>query len=375
MVVGVLHEAGVDLHLAGECRLELGGHVVPGRNLSRSFCELRLGGHHPQLLLPRDGFLTQRVPARVEAAAVFVRPLRRNVVRRVRGPGGVVHEEGLVGHQRLLLAHPVDRVVRHVLGEVVALLGSAVGLDRHRVLVDGRGVLVRLTADEPVEVLESAAPRPRIERPHGARLPHRHLVALAELRGGVAVERQGLGERRRRLRPHRAVARRGRGDLRDAAHPDRVVVAAGEERLAGRRAERRRMEAVVLEAVCGESFGGRRVERAAERTRRGEADVVDQDDQHVRRTLGRAQQLDRRERRVRVLRVVGGEADVLASGIGRTSRCSGVSGMRLSPRTWGAFIVTDRGAVGSSPQRDEPRFHPAGVMSSAMAQARIERRC
>ncbi len=37
------------------------------------------------------------------------------------------------------------------------------------------------------------------------------------------------------------------------------------------------------------------------------------------------------------------------SGIGRTSRCSGLSGMRLSPRTWGAFIVTDRGAVAHRP--------------------------
>ena len=33
VVVRVLEEAGVDLHLAGEHRLQLVGHVVPGRDL------------------------------------------------------------------------------------------------------------------------------------------------------------------------------------------------------------------------------------------------------------------------------------------------------------------------------------------------------
>ena len=132
------------------------------------------------------------------AALVLVRPLRPHVVRGVGRARGVVDEERLVGHQRLLLLDPVDGVVGHVLGEVVALLGRPVGLDGHRVLVDRRRVLVRLAADEAVEVLEAGAGRPRIERAHGARLPHRHLVALAELRGRVAVQLQRLGERRAR---------------------------------------------------------------------------------------------------------------------------------------------------------------------------------
>ena len=80
-----------------------------------------------------------------------------HVVRGVRRARRVVDEERLVGHQRLLLADPVDGVVGHVLGEVVALLGRPVGLDRHGVLVDRRRVLVRLAADEAVEVLEAAS--------------------------------------------------------------------------------------------------------------------------------------------------------------------------------------------------------------------------
>ena len=73
---------------------------------------------------------------------------------------------------------------------------------------------------------------------------------------------------------------------------------------ARRRAERRRVEAVVLEPVRREALGGRRRARAAEGARGAEADVVEQDDQHVRRAGRRPQRLDRRERRLRVLRVL-----------------------------------------------------------------------
>ena len=93
----------------------------------------------------------------------------------------------------------------------------------------------------------AAAGRPGVERAHRARLPGGHLVALAELRRGVAVEAQDLGERRAGLRADRAVAGRRRGELGDGAHPDRVVVAAGQQRLAGRRAHRGGVEARELE--------------------------------------------------------------------------------------------------------------------------------
>ena len=204
-------------------------------------------------------------------------------MRRVRRARREVHEERLVGHERLLLAHPLDRLVGHVLGEVVALLRRRLGLDRRRALVDGRVVLVRLAADEAVEVLEAAAAgRPGVERAHRARLPDRHLVALAELRRRVAVQQQRLRQRRAGVGTDRAVAGRRGGELGDDAHPDRVVVAPGQQRRPRRRAERRRVEAVVLQAVPGQPLGRRRRARPAERARRGEADVVEQDDEHVR---------------------------------------------------------------------------------------------
>ena len=226
-------------------------------------------------------------------------------MRRVRGARREVDEERLVGHQRLLLADPLDRLVRQVLGEVVALLGRAVGLDRDRVAVQRRRPLIRLRPHEPIEVLEPAAGRrPRVERPHRARLPHRHLMALAELRRRVAVELQRLGQRRGRVRTHRAVAGRRRRDLGDPAHPDRVMVAPGQQRLPRRRAQRRRVEAVVLQPGGSQALRRRRRARTAERARGAEADVVEQHHDDVRRPRRRPQRLDRRKRRIRILGVI-----------------------------------------------------------------------
>ena len=264
MVVGVLHEPRVDLHLAREDRLHLVGRLVPSRDLGGARRQLRVLRDRSELLLPLERLLSELVPALVELALVLVGPLGRDVVRRVGCAGRVVDEERLVRHQRLLLADPVDRMIRHVLREVIALLGRTVGLDRHGVLVDRRRVLVRLAADEPVEVLEAAAGRPGVERAHRARLPDGHLVALAELRCRVTVQLQRLGERGGRLRPDRVVAGRRRRDLGDAAHADGVVVAPGEQSLPRRRAERRRMEAVVAKPFVGEPFEARRVAGPAE---------------------------------------------------------------------------------------------------------------
>ena len=212
------------------------------------------------------------------------------MVRRVAGAGREIHEERLVGHQRLLLAGPLDRLVRHVLGEVVALLRRLLRLDWRRALVDGRVPLVGFAADEAVEVLEAAAAgRPLIERAHRAGFPHRHFMALAELRRRVAIELERHGERCLVLRQHRRVARRRRRDFADAAHVDRVVVAPGQQRLPRRRAQRRRVEAVELEAVLGQALGSRRVNRTAEGARRGKADVVEEHDEDIGRALRRPQ--------------------------------------------------------------------------------------
>jgi hypothetical protein len=315
MMVGVLEECGIDLHLAREDRPQVFRGRVPGRNLVRPRRQDRIRGDDAQLFLARERLLAQLVPALIELALVFLDPVLRHVVRRVAGAGREVHEERLVGHQRLLLARPLDRLVRHVLGEVVALLGRLLGFDRRRAFVDRRIPLVGFAAEEAIEVFEpAAARRPLIERPHRARLPHRHFVALAELRRRVAIELERHGERRFVLRQHRRVTRRRGRDFADRPHVDRVVVASSQHRLPRRRAQRRRVEAVELEAVFRETLGGRRVNRTAECARCGKANVIEKHDENVGRALRRPQTLDRRKLRGRILGIVGGQPDVLLVG-------------------------------------------------------------
>ncbi len=315
VMVGVLHEARVHLHLPGEDRLHLVRRVVPGGDLGRPLRQLRVFRDDAQLLLALERLLTDLVPALVELPLVLRRPLGRDVMRRVGRARRVVDKERLVRHQRLLLTDPVDCTIRHVLREVVALLGCTVRLDRDGAVVDRRRVLVRLAADEAVEVLEAAAAGgPGVEWAHRARFPHRHFVALPELRRRVAVQLERLGQRRRRLRPDRAVAGSGGRDLRDSAHADGVVIAAREQGLPRRGAERRRVEPVVLEPVCGQPFEGRSVARAAECARGAEARVVEQHDEDVRRALRRPERLDRRKVGVRILGVEGGQTDVVPVG-------------------------------------------------------------
>jgi hypothetical protein len=170
--------------------------------------------------------------------------------------------------------------------------------------------LVGLTADESIKILEAAtATRPTIERAHWARFPDWHFMALAELRGRVAVELQDFRKRRGGVGAHRVLAGRARCKLGDRAHADRMVVAPAQHRLACGRAKRGGMEAVVLEPGRRKLLEVRGLARAAECRRRAKADIVDQDDHHIRRTLRRPQGLDLRELGIRVFGVKRRQSD------------------------------------------------------------------
>src|SRR4029453_16678840 len=97
--------------------------------------------------------------------------------------------------------------------EIVPFLGCLFRLDRDRSFSQ-RGIpLVRLAAEEAIEVVEAHVARPLPVRSHRARLPGRYLVTLAEMRRAVAMQIQNLGERRSGVRPDRVVARRRGGEL------------------------------------------------------------------------------------------------------------------------------------------------------------------
>ncbi len=290
VVVGVLREAGVHLHLAGVERLEVVGHIVPGREGFVARRQLGVGGHDAEGLLTGERLLAQTVPALVELTLVLGRPGLAHVMRRVAAAGREVGEERLLGILGADVVEPLDRLVRHGVRQVVRVgLIAVARIDADDLLVLGedRVVLAGAATEEPVEVLESPADRPAIERTGRPLESVGGQVPLPEGRRAVPVVAQDAREGRRVARKGGGVAGIATGELAHGAEADRVAVAAGQQGRPCRRADGRDMEPVVADTALGDPRVVRGLDRAAERARVAEAGVVDQDEQHVRGALGR----------------------------------------------------------------------------------------
>ena len=292
--VRVLAVPRVHLHLPRVQPLLVFRERIPGweRGIARG--QLRLGRDHAQPLLPLERLLPVGIPAAVELPPIPGRPLLGHVVRRVRAPGGEVHEPRLT---RILGAHivqPPDRLVRHVIGEVVLLAVLALRHpDRLVVLGDDRVPLAGLTAQEPPEVVEAPPVRPPAERARRALLAIRRQVPLTERGRAVAVLLQHLRERCAVLRNERRIPGETTGQLADRPETDRVVVAAGQQRRPGRRAQRGHMESVVPDTLVSDACHGGRGDRPAERARLTEPRIIDQHQQHIGCALRRSDMPDK----------------------------------------------------------------------------------
>src|ERR1700736_3473757 len=77
-----------------------------------------------------------------------------------------------------------------------------------------------------------------------------------------------------------------------------MVVTAGKQGCAGWRAERSSVELVVAQPLAGEAVGSGHAHRPTEGARHAESHVVNEDDEHVRRTGGRRDLEARRSLRV-----------------------------------------------------------------------------
>ena len=152
--------------------------------------------------------------------------------------------------------------------------------------------LARPAAEDPVEVLESPAVRPAVERPGGTLLAVGRQVPLAEGRGAVPVVLEDPRQRRAVAWKGRGIAGEPTGELADRTEPDGVVVPPSQQRRPRWRAERRDMEPVVAQPALGHARVVGRLDRPAEGARVAVARIVDEDQQHVRRPLGRRRMPD-----------------------------------------------------------------------------------
>ena len=212
---------------------------------------------------------------------------------RVGGAGGEIGEDRPVRGDRFLLADPADAVVGQVARQLVALFGRLVRFDRRRAAVERREELVRLAADEPVEIVEPHVGRPAVERAGGGGLVVGDVVVLAEPGRGVAVLVQDLGDGGGAVGNEPAVPGIAAGNFLDDAGADAVVVAPGQQRGARRRAEGGGVEGAVAQPVLRQPLQRRALDRPAEGAQPAEPDVIEQHQQDVRRAGRRL--LGRRE--------------------------------------------------------------------------------
>ncbi|MCY1224524.1 hypothetical protein D9M72_366850 [compost metagenome] len=189
--IGMLHEAGVDLHQARLVALLLGAEAVPGGEFRGAGGKPGILGNEPERLLAGEGFFAVAIPAGVELALVLVRPLCADLVRSVHGARRPVEEEGFVRCVGLLVLQPVHGLLGEVLAEVVARITGR--LDRRGVAVQARLVLRGFAGQEAVEMLEPVASGPGVEGAGRTGVAGRGVVPFAEGRGAVAVLLEYLG--------------------------------------------------------------------------------------------------------------------------------------------------------------------------------------
>ena len=189
--------------------------------------------------------------------------------------------------------------------------------------------MIRVTADEPVEILEAHAEWPLVERPDRAGLEGRCIMVLAEPRGGVTIIQQDAADGRLVFRDDTVVAGEARGLLGDHAEAGRVMIAPGNQCGARRRTRRGGVSVIVAQPRLRDAIHRWRRDDAAERDRHAETRVVGHNQQNIWRLLRRNNA--RRPPRFRLEGIILDHAAKLR--IGRRQLFS-ANGCRGAGRTW-----------------------------------------
>ncbi len=298
VMIGVAQEGREALHEARGDALLVPRERVPCRHPLGARRELGPLGQQPELLLAGEGRLPPRVPAGVEVAAVPLDPVRRRVMGRVAGARAEIEKERLVRIGGLQVGDELDRPVGDVLAEVVAVLPRP--RRRHPVaVVHERGrELVRLAAEEAVETIEAASQRPPFARRAEVALVIRRQMPLADRVRAVAERSEHFGKEAVLLADTSVVPGESGREIGDPAHTDAVVIAPREDAGARRGAERGRVEVRVAQPVRRQPVERGGCDVGTEAAELCEPHVVEQHDQHVRRSRGRAHRVRPPRRRL-----------------------------------------------------------------------------
>ena len=369
MVVGVGDEPGVDLHEPGVQPLLVDGQRLPHRHVRVVRGQCGALGDDPQVDLALVDDLPVLVPPRVELPRVLVGPLLGHVVRGVPGAGGVVEEERLVRGGGVRVLDELDRLVRQVRTQVVTVLGQRGLLDLMVVIGQLRVPLVGLPTQEPVVPLEPPPQRPPVERAGRSRVLRRGQVPLAHAERVVAQRQQHLREHPPIEGQDTVVPRVPGRSLGDARQPQGMVIAPGQNGPTRRGAQGRGVHVRVPQPLGRQAVEHRSLHQAPERRQLTEADIIEDEEHHVRRALRRARGL-RPRRAGRIGRPADDPRERRALRVGADGHDS--------PRDL-EFDRVNHSPTYSAPGRDPPRWRdprdPKRQPSRPMDQSATVRHC
>ncbi len=282
LLVRMRQEASKTFHEAGGDRPVPAAQGIPGRHPGRP--RRQDGGRREQAereLAGKDP-VAPGVPAEVEPAAISLEPAARWLVRGVAGAGGEVQEERLGCVDRPQVGQELDRAIREIRGQVIAVLDRSGRPDAVVVVIERGHELARLAPMKAVPAVEPARQWPGRSRRGHVRLVLGRQVPLADGVGGVASGPQDLRQvavLAWRLAP---VTRIANGQVGHPAHPAAVMVAAGQQ--AGPRggAQRRGVEVREPDPARGQTVDHRRLDVRAVAAELGVADIIEHDQEHVR---------------------------------------------------------------------------------------------
>ncbi|GAA0000873.1 hypothetical protein BRDID11002_08730 [Bradyrhizobium diazoefficiens] len=287
MAIGMVEHAGEGCLQAREDAALVRGMLLPGLHAVVARGHPRCRRHEAHRPLARQALLPFDVPAVREGRVVAPDDIGGRLMRRMAGAQRDPGEPGNIRPVGDVIADEADRLVDQVLGQVIAVGIGARRINVRVVRDELRRILVGLGIEEAVETIKTTPERPAVERAGGAALGQRGDVPLADHVVAIAVHPQHLGERPRLARDLAAIAGIAGIEIGKAPDADRMVVAPGEQRRTRRRAHRRGVEAGIAQALRSEPVDGRRLDGRSVAAEIGEADIVEQHDEDVRRALWR----------------------------------------------------------------------------------------
>src|SRR5262249_27509246 len=139
--------------------------AIPRRNLLGPRRELGVCRDHTELLLADKRLLTNLVPTLVELSLELVDPFLWCMMRRMGRAAGVIGEERLLRCDCMLFSHPGGRSVGQQFVEMLRIGAELLRcLVRKSILEDRCVPLIRISADETEEVVETKTCRPKVKR-------------------------------------------------------------------------------------------------------------------------------------------------------------------------------------------------------------------